>query len=1193
MKKISAFFSPFALLAFMLGCFNAQAQQIEGSTLAKLYIQQHADQLKLTPEDIQGLTVSNEYQSEHNGITHIYFAQTHEGIEVYNAISGIHIKDGKVFYTANRFIVDIASRVNAIQPGIKPEKALLRAADDLGLNEKSKNIQILRSEKNTSAEFAGGNLSRENIPAYLMYHPSASGRLRLCWVMEIHDPRSADQWMSFVDALTGVVLEKVNHTISCTFPGHNHSAQLISDECLQEAGLERMSMPLQTPETEEILTPVADGATYNVFPVPVESPLHGVRKIMTSPADPDASPYGWHDTNGLPGAEYTITRGNNTYSYLDQNADNRPDTTVVPNGGAKLAFNYPFNSEQEPNSSRAAAITQLFYMNNILHDFSYKYGFTEAAGNFQQNNYGKGGRASDAVLSEAQDGTDINNANFGAGVDGAPGRMQMFIWNTSGGNAFIESPAGIAGKYPVRAASFGKRLTTTPITAEIAVGLDGSTSANLGCQTLLNPGNLKNKIVLIDRGTCTFERKTLNAQLAGAIACVVCNFENTLPAGLGDDPTLTGVTIPVVGMRSGDCELMKQALSNREKVQLTLVAPANLGPDSLDASFDNGIVAHEFGHGVSIRLTGGPSVSTCLNNDEQMGEGWSDFFALVTTVKPGQNGKLARGIGNYVLYEGLDGTGIRRAPYSTDLKVNAQTYDDIIGTSAPHPVGEIWATTLWDLYWALVDKYGWDADLYRGKGGNNIAIQLVMDGLKLQTCSPGFVDGRDAIIAADAANNGGANECLIWEVFARRGLGWSADQGSTADRNDGLQAFDTRPECLRTLKVQKTVNGIVKAGDTLSVNLLVYNHKTTPVTNVVLNDELPNGLNLIPASVVGSIKTSVNSGIATFELGTLAAGGSKIIRYLAVSNRSKPSIRQVIDDVEGINSMWQKTSLEGQDTFRITTSNPYKGTKAWTVPGGKTSVDQALYLKDPILVSGKQPVLRFYQNYSIETALDAGIVEVSTNGGGSWEYVPDSLIFRNGYTRLVTYITFSIPKLRGFSGTTGEYIPTYVNLGKYLGQKIQVRFRFGSNDDPANGPARSKNWTIDNIEFMDLVNYDGQVCLTTAEGDKVCAKAPSKGALVEPGLTTSTRDLQGRTRMAIYPNPTNERINVQLEGLPSGQSSANLLSMDGRVLQTQMMSNRNDDSRLLSFDLSGLPAGIYLMQVKGAGLNHVEKVVKF
>jgi hypothetical protein len=98
----------------------------------------------------------------------------------------------------------------------------------------------------------------------------------------------------------------------------------------------------------------------------------------------------------------------------------------------------------------------------------------------------------------------------------------------------------------------------------------------------------------------------------------------------------------------------------------------------------------------------------------------------------------------------------------------------------------------------LIDTYGFDPNIYNGTGGNNMALQLIVDGLKLQPCSPGFVDARNAILLADQNNNGGANQCLLWEAFAKRGLGFSANQGSSSSRTDGTQAFDLPPECQGT-----------------------------------------------------------------------------------------------------------------------------------------------------------------------------------------------------------------------------------------------------------------------------------------------------------------------------------------------------------------------------------------------------------
>jgi extracellular elastinolytic metalloproteinase len=98
------------------------------------------------------------------------------------------------------------------------------------------------------------------------------------------------------------------------------------------------------------------------------------------------------------------------------------------------------------------------------------------------------------------------------------------------------------------------------------------------------------------------------------------------------------------------------------------------------------------------------------------------------------------------------------------------------------------------MYWELINKHGFDSDLYYGTGGNNIALQLIMDGLKLSTCGGvGFVDGRDAILAADAAIYGGENECLIRSVFARRGVGALAAQGTSESREDQISDSSVNP----------------------------------------------------------------------------------------------------------------------------------------------------------------------------------------------------------------------------------------------------------------------------------------------------------------------------------------------------------------------------------------------------------------
>jgi extracellular elastinolytic metalloproteinase len=76
------------------------------------------------------------------------------------------------------------------------------------------------------------------------------------------------------------------------------------------------------------------------------------------------------------------------------------------------------------------AVQNLFYLNNVIHDRLYAAGFNEAAGNFQENNFGLGGNSgSDSVNAEAQDGGGTDNANFATPRDGRNPRMQMYLWS--------------------------------------------------------------------------------------------------------------------------------------------------------------------------------------------------------------------------------------------------------------------------------------------------------------------------------------------------------------------------------------------------------------------------------------------------------------------------------------------------------------------------------------------------------------------------------------------------------------------------------------------------------------------------------------------------------------------------------------------------------------------------------------------
>ncbi|HKX26718.1 MAG TPA: extracellular metalloproteinase [Blastocatellia bacterium] len=314
---------------------------------------------------------------------------------------------------------------------------------------------------------------------------------------------------------------------------------------------------------------------------------------------------GWMGTS-------TITSGNNVNAYLDTDANNQPDNlngNGLQTGHAVSAtqnFTFPFSLTVDPRTQRAADVTNLFYFNNLMHDFVYRLGFTESAGNFQINNYGRGGTGNDPVRAEAQDGSGTNNANFGTPPEGSSPRMQMFIFTR-----------------------------TTP---------------------------------------------------------------------------------------------------NRS------------------SSIDGDVVLHEYGHGVSNRLVGGPANTSCLGGTQAgaMGEGWSDYFSA-TFFNSGI-------VGEYVINNQT--RGIRRAPYTVPANAIHDSYADLGNQGFEvHSDGEVWTAALFELRQTL---------------GAALADRLVVQGMKFTPCRPSFLNARDGILTADQNLNGGANRCTIWRVFARHGMGVSA-----------------------------------------------------------------------------------------------------------------------------------------------------------------------------------------------------------------------------------------------------------------------------------------------------------------------------------------------------------------------------------------------------------------------------------
>ena len=1169
---------------------------------------------ELTAEDVQNAVVEDYFIDDFNGVTYVYMIQKQANFKLFNGICNVSVlPSGEVLSIGNRFVKNLSGIVNTTSPSLSAEKAVLLALSHLEIPLKSP-LSIKSKKEPFDVYFDKGTSVLTDIHAQLVYQKINNTSARLAWDLTIDALDGAHLWNLRIDALDGKVLEKTNLTVSCTFYKDAYSRELCDEPLINEAQIiDNQNFKLLkaekniSTEMDALMLPPNLTSSYRAFPLPADNPTQVAHTLIVNPADTLGSPFGWHDTNGAVGAEYTITRGNNVHAYEDfQN--NNVSINDEPNGGSALKFDFPYNATVEPDSNRNAAVVNLFYINNIMHDLSFRHGFTEVAGNFQALNYTGVSGSGDYVKAEAMDGKDVratakcpttapcvNNANFSTPPDGGSPRMQMYVWDLSTGgskNVVVVSPQSIAGTLETATADagFGAAITATPVTGDAVFVSDGSSLPTQGCGTITT--NLTGKIALIDRGTCEFGLKALNAQRKGAIGVIICNVDETLNIIMQAGASGSQVTIPVSMIKRSDCERIKAAL-NTGAVRISIVNPAAVaGPTLVDGDFDNGIMAHEYTHGISSRLTGGRLNASCLSSGElQAGEGWSDFLSLAFTTKLTDRGTIRRNIGTFAE---RNAGGVRRYPYTTDLTANPLTYDDMILDPEVHSTGEVWCAALWDVYWSMTDLYGFDANFRNVGSGNGKVVRMVIDAMKIQPCNPGFLEARDAILAADRADFAGANQCLIWDAFARRGMGYNAVQGLNSSKTDNTEGFEKYPFCMQKLKITKKTTPLIKAGDQISITLQVINHKGIAATSVVVTDELPTGLTYVAGSASRAV--TQNGAILSFNIGSMNDRDTVTITYKAASDPTKKSIASFSDDFERGDNNWELDnlgSINADNIWNITTDIANSGVKSFYVryPTTDRRSDQVTYTKVPQIISGRQPVLRFWHVYDTEPGFDAGIVQISTNNGTSWFDLGDKF-FKNPYRGKVPYSTFSIPNAKGWWGKSNAnpttWIDSYADLSTYIGQSVQFRFRFSTDS-----LIRAQGWFIDDVAVMDMVNYNGVARLTSAQGDTASAQATARGTIVDASLFTPTKEnTEGVFKMRIFPNPASNLLNINILDSERTHADLTIVAADGRLIWSKTMELVGNHEEVLPVDISAFPSGIYFVKISTDKKVLVEKVVK-
>ncbi|KAJ2446161.1 hypothetical protein GGF42_005776 [Coemansia sp. RSA 2424] len=550
------------------------------------------------------IRVTSAYTDATSGITHIYLVQTVGGKDVANSVANVN--------------VDASNRIISSSHSFAPATSLASAAKDDTASLETSDSNTAKDALSILATHIGSQLEKSELDAAALttVNNVVGGQPQL--VIESLPAAFA------IDGSAKVSREYIQQGDGSVVPVWRVVVE-------QQDHWWNAHIDVSSQKVISLSDWYAQSESYFVYDKDTLSPADGSRKLVVDPANIKASPKGW--------VAGSSTSGNNVWAQSNPFGGSTWKNNHRPTAQSGGVFNYPIDLTKAPNTYIDAAITQLFYSNNIMHDLAYLYGFDEVAGNFQDENYSGEGVGGDYVVAFAQDGGGTNNANFATPPDGENPRMRMYVWT------------------------------------------------------------------------------------------------QTRPS------------------RDGDLE--------------------------------QDIVAHEFTHGISNRLTGGPSNTDCLNDGESggMGEGWSDAVANILRLKSTDSKST-----NFILGEYVYTKGIRNYPYSTSLSTNPSTYSflDNPAYEEVHAIGEVWAEMLYEVMWALIDKNGFAKDIFAHDltKGNSLMLQILFDGMKLQPCNPTFVDARNAIIQAEENLTGGKNKCAIWAAFAKRGLGVNAPSSEDGSHTD-------------------------------------------------------------------------------------------------------------------------------------------------------------------------------------------------------------------------------------------------------------------------------------------------------------------------------------------------------------------------------------------------------------------------
>ncbi|MCC6327757.1 MAG: M36 family metallopeptidase [Acidobacteria bacterium] len=388
--------------------FLSRPTQEKRSVALKGFLTENKGLIGATDGQIDELKLFAEYKNPDGNLSFVEYSQDVNGIPVFRgSVKAAFTHEGEIIRVINNFAPGLDYAALSADFG-SPDAALTAAAryinHDLKANESS--LDAERSD-GLKTYFGQGDWAPT---AEKIYFPTEPGIAVPAWRVLIWQPVSS--YYVIVDAASGEMLWRKN----------------ITEDQTQSSSFEVYTNPnamINVADSPAPLAPTVFNPNFGTQGSPIART--SISRIGNE------APYSFNN-NGWINDATNLTDGNNVESGLDITApdgiDGGSQATGIPYRVFSSAWNPPPGGSDSPDmpEARRGAVIQQFYIMNWYHDELYRLGFTEAARNFQNSNFGRGGVGNDRVSAEGQDSASTNNANFSTPADGGRGRMQMFVF---------------------------------------------------------------------------------------------------------------------------------------------------------------------------------------------------------------------------------------------------------------------------------------------------------------------------------------------------------------------------------------------------------------------------------------------------------------------------------------------------------------------------------------------------------------------------------------------------------------------------------------------------------------------------------------------------------------------------------------------------------------------------------------------